>query len=274
VVALQINYPADHGIYMLRTMATGSLEFKTWHVEILQVTPCDESGNPRTNFARGTYVYFAVTWRNNDQDYRYAMITFTLCYGNGLPFAVYSPTGGMLLPNETKPARLSLPIDSDAPTGPAKIYVNALSGWVSSGGYPYCPEKPADFNIVATQGLSDSSEPRTADLPQTQVDTAYNLTFPTVTAGGYIGNYTVYASSRFVDPQQATNTTIFKEILLGDVNGNLAVTVQDYQLVKNAIPSIPGSPKWNPNCDLNNDHVVDVKDYSIVKKNIGHYAYA
>jgi PKD repeat protein len=59
--------------------------------------------------------------------------------------------------------------------------------------------------------------------------------------------------------------------LLGDVNRDGVVDGQDMQLVKNAIPSAPGSPNWNPNADLNEDGVVDGTDYQIVKANIGHH---
>jgi hypothetical protein len=46
----------------------------------------------------------------------------------------------------------------------------------------------------------------------------------------------------------------------------------DYQLVKNAIPSTPGSPKWNPNADINNDGVVNMLDFQIVKIHVGEHA--
>jgi len=46
---------------------------------------------------------------------------------------------------------------------------------------------------------------------------------------------------------------------------------QDMQLVKNAVPSTPGSPNWNPNADLNDDGVIDGADYQIVKANIGQH---
>jgi hypothetical protein len=45
--------------------------------------------------------------------------------------------------------------------------------------------------------------------------------------------------------------------------------VTDYQMVKYAIPSMPGSPKWNPNADINNDNKIDMKDIGIAVKNFG-----
>lgn len=270
IVGLQVNYPSTYGNYLIRTLPTGSLAGKTWDVEILQLTPSDQNGNPQTVFQRGSLAYFAITWKNNLNETVYVRIIFTICYMNGLPIAVYSPTNGTLAPNETRPAILPFPINSDTATGSAVIYANAVSEWLDVEGYPYCPEKSANFTIVSSGG-SYVSGTKPAQLAG--VGTTFNFTFPTVTAGAYLGNYTTYATTRPLGTHVATNTTRFEVFLLGDVNGNLAVTVQDYQLVKLAIPSTPGSPKWNPKCDLNNDGVVDAKDYTIIKRNIGHFGH-
>ena len=61
---------------------------------------------------------------------------------------------------------------------------------------------------------------------------------------------------------------IVKVTCLGDINGDYVTDAKDFQLVKLAIPSMPGSPKWNPNADMNNALVIDSKDYQIVKKHI------
>jgi hypothetical protein len=69
----------------------------------------------------------------------------------------------------------------------------------------------------------------------------------------------------------ADNTFINGVVLIsciGDVNGDRMTDVTDYQMVKYAIPSMPGSPKWNPNLDINNDDIIDVTDYQTVKNHI------
>jgi parallel beta-helix repeat protein len=65
---------------------------------------------------------------------------------------------------------------------------------------------------------------------------------------------------------------IIKVSCIGDLNGDYVTDGQDYQLVKNAIPSMPELPKWNPNADLNEDGIVDGQDFQTVKKNIGQSA--
>lgn len=56
--------------------------------------------------------------------------------------------------------------------------------------------------------------------------------------------------------------------IVGDINGDGFTNIQDYVLVKLAVPSSPGSPKWNPNADINKDGAVNIEDYQIVKNNI------
>lgn len=50
-----------------------------------------------------------------------------------------------------------------------------------------------------------------------------------------------------------------------DLNGDYVVAVKDFQLVKNAIPSTPGSAKWNWPADVNCDNVINVMDYVLLK---------
>jgi parallel beta-helix repeat protein len=88
------------------------------------------------------------------------------------------------------------------------------------------------------------------------------------------GNYTISAYATPV-PGETDTTDNTKEdgmvlvTIPGDVNGDYIVDGQDYQLVRNALPSMPGSPNWNPNADLNDDGVVDGQDFQLVKSFIG-----
>ena len=53
-----------------------------------------------------------------------------------------------------------------------------------------------------------------------------------------------------------------------DLNGDNVVDNKDYQLVKNAIPSVPGQAKWNWAADVNYSGSITVADYQIVKIHI------
>jgi hypothetical protein len=59
--------------------------------------------------------------------------------------------------------------------------------------------------------------------------------------------------------------------IYGDVDGNGIVNMLDAQLIKMAIPSTPADLNWNPYADLNDDKIVNIKDYQQVKGCISHY---
>jgi hypothetical protein len=79
------------------------------------------------------------------------------------------------------------------------------------------------------------------------------------------------ATLSYPDDQPSDNRLVFgivKVSCAGDVNGDYVTSAKDFVLVKKAIPSLPGSPKWNPNADMNDDGVMDAKDYQLVKSYI------
>jgi hypothetical protein len=56
---------------------------------------------------------------------------------------------------------------------------------------------------------------------------------------------------------------------LGDVNWNGIVDIYDLAMVGKAYGSKPGDLNWNPDCDFNDDGVIDILDVSIVEENWG-----
>jgi hypothetical protein len=83
----------------------------------------------------------------------------------------------------------------------------------------------------------------------------------------------------FVSPTRAPETTgnftfsfdiIFgKAYNLGDVNGDGKVDMGDVVTVLKAMFSTPGSPNWNPACDLEQNKKIDMGDVVIVLSNFG-----
>jgi hypothetical protein len=47
------------------------------------------------------------------------------------------------------------------------------------------------------------------------------------------------------------------------------VNWKDILLILQAMGSTPGSPRWNPNCDLNHNNKVDLGDLAIALRNYG-----
>jgi PKD repeat protein len=83
-------------------------------------------------------------------------------------------------------------------------------------------------------------------------------------------NVTILPGETDIDDNTVTDGFVLISCT-GDVNGDYKTDIKDYQLVKNAIPSTPSSPNWNPNYDINDDYKIDIKDYQIVKIHIPSY---
>jgi len=103
------------------------------------------------------------------------------------------------------------------------------------------------------------------------------ITFVWDTTGVAKGNHTIKAVADFLTGETDTSDNTFVDGLIkvscvGDLNGDYITDAQDYQIVKRAVPSSPGGPRWNPNADLNDDGIVDGQDFQTVKNNIGQSA--
>jgi|GEM_PF-1264058 len=86
--------------------------------------------------------------------------------------------------------------------------------------------------------------------------------------------YTITAVASIVpgETETADNTLTdgtVKIRLMGDINGDGVVNVKDLVLVKKAVGSYPGHPRWNPDADLNDNKKIDVIDVVLTKKNLG-----
>jgi len=100
-----------------------------------------------------------------------------------------------------------------------------------------------------------------------------NFTWDTVR---YVYAYTITAVAIPVqgEVETADNSLTFgivKVSCIGDIGGDYITDSKDFVLIKKAIPSVPGSSRWNPNADINCDNLVDAKDYQILKNHIPSY---
>jgi len=100
------------------------------------------------------------------------------------------------------------------------------------------------------------------------------LTFVWDTAGVRpCQNYTIKANCTLLgDENPGDNEKVDGEVhvtILADINHDGVVNVQDLVLVKKAIGSYPGHPRWNPDADLDDNKKIDVIDVILTKKNIG-----
>ena len=72
-----------------------------------------------------------------------------------------------------------------------------------------------------------------------------------------------------LDKVRIGNKAAIPHKILGDVNGDGKVDIQDIALVTFAFGSYPEHPRWNPDCDFNGDNKVDIRDIVIVAKEYG-----
>jgi parallel beta-helix repeat protein len=61
----------------------------------------------------------------------------------------------------------------------------------------------------------------------------------------------------------------FYRILVGDLNIDSKVDMQDVGIAARAFGSYPGHPRWDPEADVNSDNKINLRDIAIVARNFG-----
>jgi len=239
-----------------------------------------------------------ISWTSNDQDGD--PLTYTV---------LYTPDNGSTwIPIQTGVTQTSLnwTVPNDHPTNQCRIKVIATDGvntgeGSSNGTFTIFRHDIATTNVltaktvvgegytlpinVTVQNNGNYTETLNLEIyanttlihTQALILTSGNsttVTFTWNTTGVAKGNYTIMAEATQLPEETDTldNTRIDGWVFVtvpGDINGDRFVNVLDYVLVKKAIPSYPGHPKWNPNADINSDGFVNVKDVVLTKSNIG-----
>ena len=81
----------------------------------------------------------------------------------------------------------------------------------------------------------------------------------------WINTYVMSDNAINVNVTKNFNAQWFNAIGFCDINADLVVDGQDFQLVKKAVPSSPGATKWRWAADTNSDGIVDGQDFQQVK---------
>jgi hypothetical protein len=257
----------------VRTLTTGQTPsppppLTQWPVEVLNVTPCDSDGNPKTVFGAGQSAGFKITVKNNGHATEPTVVSINAYYSNGVPF-LFMTMLNMTLESEQTVSSLTWPvgIPVTAVSGQAKVYACVFDDFPKNNGLAYSPEKSAVFNITS------SIPPGTPPSPSSPLGT-FNLTVPLTSIPIWLGNYTAYAITHYY-PSIATNQTVFSVILIGDLYKDGRIDMRDIAIVARAFSTRPGDPLWNPLADLSGptrgvpDGVVDMRDISLVGKEFG-----
>lgn len=87
-------------------------------------------------------------------------------------------------------------------------------------------------------------------------------------------NYTIWAEAVAVPYETNTTDNIYENgkvhiKIMGDINGDGIVELQDFQKLSDAFGSSPGHPRWNPECDVNRDGIVELYDFLLTSAHFG-----
>lgn len=215
LVGIEVRDQTDK-LVTIRTVTTGTKPSPAYiYVEVLSVIPCNQTGEPRQSFEKGSInIYFKVTGVNHDIEWRTALITVRAHTPNNIPYGgwtvEYFPLAPRPSPHDPpQPFSLgpiSMPIDTSVPTGNWTVYANAYTGWpreeIEPGipGTPYCAEVSANFQIT------NGEPPPPPPPPTNQTNGNYNLTFQ-LSRTANEGNRTIYTTSRYHGVETFNSTT-------------------------------------------------------------------
>lgn len=266
LIALEVDHPYG-GPILFRTlsMTTPSINSTT---QIVDFYPCDQTGNPRTQFSLQTFAYFNITVKNFGNEPQPITVTLTVYDSNS--FVVdHSISQGTIIPNGLHMWIPSIPIPPEASLGTAKAYANLYTNWPKYNGTPYHPEVSTSFEIYntlfsSTQSNSNSATTQLQQTTSTQQAT-YNSSF-FLFHYEPIGIYTAYVCSNYYEAQVNSQVT-FMVLLQGDIDGSGKVDYIDLFLFGIAWMTEIGDPNYNPDADFNSDGIINVLDLFILAKN-------
>lgn len=260
LIGIQVNDAQDNTV-SIRTRSTGTTP-SSWSITITELISCDQSGNPKDAFIKGTFAYFKVTVKNlNTISERFVRVTINLYDSTQVSFGI-AWIGTTVGPNKEFTYLTSIPIPSEASTGAAYAFANAYNKWPKENGIAYCGEEFVNFTI--TDGASSSSSNGYVNSQSLSSEGTYELTFRLRSKPG-LGDHTVYASY-----YQTLATTTFDVVwLFTDIDRNGEVDIFDIASVAKAYGAEPSHQNWNPKLDLDGSGLVDIFDIAKVAKDFG-----
>ena len=139
-------------------------------------------------------------------------------------------------------------------------------------------EAAESFNVFAYYNTTLLGGVPVVNLaPGAEIDEMFTLN---TTALVPCNNYTISGQASIVPFELNTTNNIFvdgsvKIRLVGDINGDGKVDIEDVATAAKAFGSRPGNPRWNPDADITGaqylvpDGVVDISDIALISKNFG-----
>jgi len=253
LIGIQIENPLNQTI-MLRTLPLATETSGGFTIEISSIIFCDQYGRPiPPTTQKDKYVWISMTVENKGVTTRTVHASITIVDSNLMPLDI-GRASFTIPPGKTAQFVPRMYIPNWATLGTAFAYANAYSKYPKDGGYPLCPEKSLQFDIIESTANPPPAEPTQNGtyelnfrLPSHMPSGIYQVT----SAAWYIG-YTGFSSKTF------------ETIKLGDINEDGVVDIYDVTAVCIAYGSKEGDSNWYSKADLVKDGVIDVYDLTAV----------
>jgi len=123
-------------------------------------------------------------------------------------------------------------------------------------------ELEAVEHLIGTQTVTNL--PPNTNTTLTFTWTTADITIHTIKAEASVLPYEFDTSDN-----NMTSPTTVKVKMLGDVNGDNTIDIDDVIIWANAFGSQPGDLNWNPQADLYQDSIIDIFDGVIIAQNFG-----
>lgn len=266
IAAIQVEYPNETTM-LLRTASTSPNPSGDWQLEIISLIPCDQLGEPKNDFRRGSVAFFNVTVKNNRFTSRHALIVITVFDPDSTPLDIVWLECTIASEGVVGWVAQIGPIYDWSSTGTSKVFASVLTDWPKNEGFPYCPEKSADFNIYADGGSTYYKSSMTFQStleglnynvifrlpPYTPIDTYY------VRVGAFYKGFDSWGTTTF--------TTIFHE--LGDFDYDHDIDLFDAVTLLAVYGAKSGDEGWDPRLDMSPDGKIGLYDAVILLSKYG-----
>jgi hypothetical protein len=138
---------SDGVLFNTTSPIDGLYTIKPYMLDVSEVVPCDQDGDAKSIFMKGSTAYFKITV-NNTSGPRDSVVTVNVFDELGIPLGLPSFKGPMT--TGTYVFILGLPLPNNASSGTATVYVNVFTDWPHNGGVACGPEKSATFQIAGS----------------------------------------------------------------------------------------------------------------------------
>jgi hypothetical protein len=260
LIGLQIEDPKK--ILTLRAFSIGNPPSPI--VEILNIFPCDQWGNPKNEFPKKSLAFFYVSLKNNDYiEAHDTLLCVSIYDSSGAPLSA-STWNGLILEKQTLNLIISVPIPEKPAIGNATAYATLFTQWPKLGGTPYTTEYTTTFNITGSGTVGTPPTPKA--MPGN-----YNITIRIPEYEAVRGTYTIYVTAYYLGAY-AQNSTTFYVSIPGDANNDGRVSGADLAMLAYSWGSKIGDPNYLPQTDFNGDGLITGTDLAIMAKYWGYIA--